>query len=138
MDEFATWNYYITKFTNKKKKTLPSYGSCKWCTPCILQLLSQWIVCVPIHFIMKISCFWLLCVYQISREDKQNLLFQSIGKCWIFGEKTHYLVLEEGNEMNEWMNEWFEGPQDMGLTNSQQQQTTTTRGLLLFNCFALK
>jgi hypothetical protein len=125
MDEFATWNY-ITKFTNKKKKTLPSYGSCRWCTPlqviCILQLLSQWIVCVPpIHFIMRISCFWLLCVHQISREDKSFF-----SKHWemlnIWGENT--LPCAWRREWNEWMNDlrahkiWA----SRTLNNNKQQQ----------------
>jgi hypothetical protein len=57
-------------------------------------------LCVPIHFIMRISCFWQLCVYQISREDKT--FFSKHWEMLNFWGETHYLhLLLEGNEMNE-------------------------------------
>jgi hypothetical protein len=48
-----------------------------------------------------------------------------------FWGETHYLLLEGNEEMNE----WFEGPQNMGLMNSQEEEEEEEEEglLLLFN-----
>jgi hypothetical protein len=87
-------------------------------------------VCVCTHpfiSIMRISCFWLLCVYQISREDKT--FFLALGNVEFLGE-TH-TIPSTWREWSEWMNDLRAhigyGPHELSTT------TTTTRGLLLFN-----
>jgi len=85
-------------------------------------------VCVCTHpfiSIMRISCFWRLCVYQISREDKT--FFLALGNVEFLGE-TH-TIPSAWREWSEWMNDLRAhigyGPHKLS--------TTTTRGLLLFN-----
>jgi hypothetical protein len=128
------WNCYldyITKFTNMKK-TLQVMDHVRWCTTTTTPLqsfifCSCWVsgfVCVypSIHFIMRISCFWLLCVYQISREDKS--FFLALGDVEFLGRK-HTTFCLKGMKWMIW------GPtQDMGLMNSQQQQEACSFSIL--------
>jgi hypothetical protein len=81
---------------------------------------------------MRISCFWLLCVYQISREDKKKK--PSFSKHWemlnFWGENTHYLVLEEGNEMNDLRAHKIWASRT--LNNNKQQQEALVVAFQLF------
>ncbi len=114
----------------QEEKNTPSYGWCRWCTPlqviCILQLLSQWIVCVPpppfISSWRSLASGYSVFTKFLGKTKKTHLLFQSIGKCWIFGEKTHTtLCLKKGMK---WMNDlrahkiWA----SRTLNNNKQQQ----------------